>query len=117
MNTQILDCNMEFIEHSIEQTEKAFARCKFIKEGDSDLHNVYFAGATLCLDIHDHRDGSIDVITICHSDETFGYFSGGMRRLLSIKALRALERIMQAQNIHHTPKWLLPTSYTLHGWK
>src|SRR3990167_6447233 len=100
---KITEVPMQFIEHSIERSIEAFSKDQFVKEGDSDLHNVYFAGATLCLDIKDHRDGTLDVITINHSTETFGYFSGGLRRLLSIKALKSLERVMAIANINHQP--------------
>lgn len=106
MQNSILDCPIEFIEHSIERALICFRNNKFIKEGDSDLSNTYFVGATLCLDIRDHRDGSLEVITINHSSETFGYFSGGFRCLLSIKALKRLETLMKEQGINHTKKWI-----------
>ena len=105
MKESIIDCPIEFIENSIERALIAFTEEKFVKQGDSDLNNVYFAGATLCLDIKDHRSGDLEVITVCHSDESFGYFSGRIRRLLSIKALKSLEKVIQVAGINHTPKW------------
>ncbi len=102
----ILDCPIEFVEHSIERAMEAFRKQKFVREGDSDLSNVYFVGASLCLDIRDHRSGDMDVITVNHSDETYGYFSGGLRRLLSINALKNLELLMTEQKINHETKWI-----------
>lgn len=40
-----------------------------------EVCNVYFAGATLCLDIENKNLEIKDVITVC-SDNTFGLFSG-----------------------------------------
>jgi hypothetical protein len=110
MISKISDCPIEFIEHSIKRASEAFSSGEFKRETllgfDSDLTNAYFAGATLCLDVKDAIN-DIDVITICHSDETYGYFSGGPRRLLSIKALKDLEELMIAVNVNHETKWIL----------
>lgn len=105
-----LDIPMEFIENSIEigiklaeAAEKG--ETKYINDFSpgNDLKNIYFVGAGLVLDTRDEF-GQEDVITISHESESFGSFSGGPRRLLSIKAIRNLEKLMQLCWIKHTPK-------------
>lgn len=97
------DINLEFIENSIQQgLEFALGDRETF---DGDLKNMYFAGATLCLDLKDEFN-DVDVITICHSDETFGYFSGNcFRRLLNINSLKKLEKLMCLCEIKHKSKW------------
>ena len=106
-----LDIPMEFIENSIEigiKLAEASAKGeeKYINDFSpygNDLKNIYFVGAGLVLDTRDEF-GQEDVITISHESECFGSFSGGPRRLLSIKAIRNLEKLMQLCKIKHTPK-------------
>lgn len=98
-----IDISHEFITHSIKVTLDCAKTGKFNAKGD--LRKAYFVGATLCLDIQD-KFGDSDVITICHSSECFGLFSGGIRRLLPIEALKQLEELMKECNINHTTKWL-----------
>jgi hypothetical protein len=75
-----------------------------------NITNIYSVGATLCIDIRptneDLSEKFADVITITHNGETYGLLTGGMRRLLSIKALKSLEKILKDNNIKHTQKWL-----------
>ena len=95
---------MEFIEHSIQQGIDIANKKKFLTDGD--LQRIYFAGATLFLDTQDEF-GFSDVITICHSSECYGYFSGKcIRHLLSIKACKKLEELMKICNIKHKKKWI-----------
>jgi len=68
------------------------------------MTGLYFAGATLCVDTN--LPDREDTYTFCHSDETTGFFSGGLRRLLSIKSCKLLEEIMILSEINHTKKWL-----------
>lgn len=113
MNTlhPTFDIPMEFIENSINigvQIAEAADRGENKTINDfspygNDLKRIYFVGAGLVLDTRDEF-GQEDVITISHEDETFGSFSGGPRRLLSIKAIRNLEKLMQLCEINHTPK-------------
>ena len=100
----VTDIPQEFINYSLILSLQAFREGKYKRKG-SDLKRMYFVGATLCLDIEDEF-GFSDVITICHSDETYGLFSGEVRRLLPIKALKTLELLMKEQNINHNTKWL-----------
>ena len=67
------------------------------------LKNAYFVGAGLCLDVN--TPWGLEVLTFSHSDESVGLFSGGMRRLLSLKSMRSLERIMANSGIHFKPRW------------
>ena len=97
-----MDISHEFLTHSIKVTLDCAKTGKFNAQGD--LRKAYFVGATLCLDIQDEF-GDRDVITICHSSECFGLFSGGRRRLLPIEALKTLEELMKECNINHTTKW------------
>ena len=105
------DIPMEFIENSINigiQLAEARQRGekKYINDFSpygNDLKNIYFVGAGLVLDTRDEF-GQEDVITISHGEESFGSFSGGPRRLLSIKAIRNLEKLMQLCEVKHTPK-------------
>jgi hypothetical protein len=99
-----LEIPEEFIEHSLQQAV-AVADGE-IARYEGDLKQVYFAGATLFLDTCDEF-GIEDIITVSHTSETFGYFSGDTRRrLLSIKAMKLLETIMKKSEINHTPKFL-----------
>ena len=98
-----LEISHEFLNHSLELTLKAFREGVYKRNG-SDLKNMYFVGAALFLDIQD-KNGNEDIITICHSDESFGLFSGGLRRLMPIKAMKTLEILMKEQNINHGTKW------------
>jgi len=105
-----LDIPMEFIENSINigiQLAEASQRGekKYINDYSpgNDLKNIYFVGAGLVLDTQDEF-GQEDVITLSHDSESFGSFSGGPRRLLSIKAIRNLEKLMQLCKIKHNPK-------------
>jgi hypothetical protein len=103
----ILDCPIEFIENSLEITLYSFEVKNFISIRHSDLINVYFAGATLCLDVYINSKTDKDVITISYDKQTFGYFSGGYRRLLSIKALKTLDKLMKVAKINHEQiSWL-----------
>ena len=103
----ILDFNMTEIEDVLsnvlsgEKLNKEFA--KGLK-----VSNVYFAGASLMIDIRGLIDrGSIaDIIVLRHSTESYNLFSGGLEILLSIKALKMLEQIMIDNKINHTTKWL-----------
>ena len=105
-NYSILETPMEFIEKSIELASEAFNQKNLLinKSYGSDLQRAYFIGRTLCLDVEDEF-GIGGVITINHSNETFGYFSGGLRRLLSIEACKRLESLMVQVGITHDPKW------------
>jgi hypothetical protein len=69
------------------------------------MTGLYFAGATLCVDTN--LPDREDTYTFNHTKESVGFFSGGVRRLLSIKACKMLEEIMVLSDINHTKKWLL----------
>ena len=68
------------------------------------ITNMYFAGRTLCVDMY--SQGVKDVMTFCHADESVGFFSGGYRRLLSIKSMRIFEQLMVDGGIKHDTKWI-----------
>ena len=70
-----------------------------IKKDKFPYKNTYFIGQGLCVDL----DG--DVVTFSHSSECVGYFSGGIRRLVSIKGMKTLEKIMSICNINFEPKF------------
>lgn len=76
----------------------------FLEKYNVVIKDTYFTGATLCIDVIDGDD--IDVITISHSSESIGVFTGGYRRLLTIKSLKYLEQIMLASHINFVPKWI-----------
>jgi hypothetical protein len=108
----ILDTNMEFIENSIDigikiSEARDRGETKYVNDfsgpWSNDLTNIYFIGQGLCLDVKDSI-GSQDVITMSWDNETFGYFSGGKRRLLSLSALRKLQRLMDLNEISYQPK-------------
>jgi len=110
--SNILETPMEFIENSIEigiKISEARDRGKKMHVRDfggpygNDLINLYFVGQGLCLDVRD-AIGSVEVITLSWEKETFGYFSGGPRRLLSLPALRKLKRLMVLNEINHGSK-------------
>jgi len=102
---QTTEISHEFITHSIKVALECTKTGRFDAEGD--LIRAYFVGATLCLDVKD-KFGDSDVITICHSSECFGLFSGGIRRLLPIEALKLLEELMKECEIKHKTKWINP---------
>lgn len=64
------------------------------------VKRIYFAGATLCMDYQG------DVLTLSHSHEDLGYFSGGIRRLLSIKNMQLFEALMDLCGVYHEQKWV-----------
>jgi hypothetical protein len=105
---------MEFIENSIQigiQISQARDRgetrhIEDFGQFDNDLKNIYFVGQGLCLDVKD-LIGTLDVITLSWDRETFGYFSGGPRRLLSLKALRSLRQLMDLNGIQYESKPIL----------
>jgi hypothetical protein len=108
----ILDTNMEFIENSIDigikiSEARDRGETKYVNDFSgpwgNDLTNIYFVGQGLCLDVKD-AISSLDVITLSWDRETFGYFSGGPRRLLSLPALRKLQRLMDLNGINYEPK-------------
>lgn len=75
-----------------------YSLCKFKPK------NMYFAGSTLCLDIVDN-EGNVEVVTINQSSETFGLFSGGARKLLSIKSMKSLEAICHISKMNTKLKY------------
>lgn len=107
---QVYDIPMEFIENSIQIGIKlSKGEAKTIEELSpygNDLTNIYFVGQGLCLDVKD-AIGSVDVITLSCDKETFGFFSGGPRRLLSLPALRGLQELMDLCEINYEPKEML----------
>ena len=111
----ITDINMEFIENSIDigiKLSKARERgeVKYINDFSepygNDLTNIYFAGQGLYLDVKD-AIGTVDIIKLNWEEESFGYFSGGPRRLLSLKALRKLQVLIDLNGINYEPKEIL----------
>jgi hypothetical protein len=111
----ILDTNMEFIENSIDigikiSEARDRGETKYVNDFNgpwgNDLTDIYFVGRGLCLDVKDDI-GSQEVITLSLDTETFGYFSGGHRRLLSIRALRKLQRLMDLNKINYQHKHTL----------
>lgn len=113
--SNILDINMGFIENSIDigikiSEARDQGESKWIDDFSgpygNDLTNIYFVGQGLCLDVKD-AIGSQEVITLSWEKENFGYFSGGIRRLLSISALRKLQRLMDLNKINYQPKGTL----------
>jgi hypothetical protein len=106
MKNNILDFSIEEINQLLQLVEDIQ-----IKPLDSNeyqipnwFRNVYFVGGGLCIDIT-KENGKLDVMTFSHREESVGYFSGGMRRLISMTAVRTLERIMERKAIQHHPKW------------
>lgn len=108
----ILDTNMEFIENSIDigikiSEARDQGETKYLNDFSgpwgNDLTNIYFIGQGLCLDVKD-AVGSQEVITLSWDSECFGFFSGGPRRLLSLQALRKLQRLMDLNGINYQPK-------------
>ena len=106
----IIDVPIEFVENSIQIGIKiAKKEAKYINQlspYNNDLRNIYFVGQGLFLDFKD-TIGSVDAITVSWDDETFGFFSGGSRRLLSLNALRGLEELMILCGINYDPKPML----------
>jgi len=64
-----------------------------------NICNMYYAGASLCIDIKDPILNELDVLIISYNNETYGFFSDKTKRLLSLKSLRNLEIIMKRDNI------------------
>lgn len=103
MINSVLDIPMEFIEFSLQVCIETVQGKRQHFPDYTDLRRAYFAGRTLCLDTRD-KLGNEDVITLSFEEETFGLFSGGFRRLMSIKAVRQLEELNRLCNINHEPK-------------
>jgi hypothetical protein len=100
----IFETSNEFITATLKNV-LALHRNNTPLDGNSDCKRAYFAGRTLFLDIKD-KNYNTDAITLSHTTECVGFFSGGVRRLLTIEQLRLLETLMKEMNIQHEPKWI-----------
>ncbi len=101
------DIPMDFIEHSIELALQCIInKNRYFVKTNHDLTHVYFVGRTLVLDTKDEFGNTV-VILINHSTETFNFFvsSNGFKRLLSIRALKALETLLKVAEVTYTSKW------------
>ena len=107
----ILNVPMSFIENSIktaiETNRPKPSKETLLQDSENNLElvNTYFVGQGLCLDVK--GEDKLRVITLSWSNETFGYFDGGNRRLLSIKALKLLSKLMDKCSINYEPKPML----------
>jgi len=103
----ILDFPMTEIEDVLSDILYAWKIKKEFKKGVK-ITNVYFAGASLMIDVKGIVNGNsiADIIVLRHSTESYNLFSGGLEMLLSIKALKMLEEIMLKSEINHKTKWL-----------
>ena len=104
---KIFEIEETFIQDSIKLgIDIAKSEGKYIEDfrKDSMVKRIYFVGQGLCLDIKDDESGDPEVITISWESESFGFFSGGMRRLLSINSLRLLSELMNICEINYEPK-------------
>jgi hypothetical protein len=103
----ILDFPMTEIEDVLSDILYAWKIKKEFKKGVR-ITNIYFAGASLLIDIKGILDGDsvADIIVLRHSTESYNLFSGGLEMLLSIKALKMLEEIMVKSDRKHNTKWL-----------
>ena len=76
---------------------------KEITEGKLDikhapwLKNMYFVGRTLFLDVN--TPTGEDSKTFCLSDESVGFFSGGMRKLISLEAVQIMKDLMDMSGV------------------
>lgn len=110
MNTKtinILDFSMNEIERVLSNVLTEIVWKREFKNG-LKISNIYFAGASLMIDVKGILDGDSvsDIIVLKHSTESYNLFSGGLEMLLSIKALKMLEQIMVQSEIKHNTKWL-----------
>lgn len=102
----------KIVNHSNSDIEVILEITKGLAKGTKDykdvpwLKHAYFCGRTLCIDMM--SNGVEDVMTFSHGDETVGFFSGGFRKLLSIKACTILEEIMVQCAVQHDTKWIKP---------
>ena len=103
----ILDFSMTEIEDTLSNILSGGKFNKELKKGIK-ISNIYFAGASLMIDIRGliDRGSVVDIIVLRHSSESYNLFSGGLEMLLSIKALKTLEQIMFINDIKHQTKWL-----------
>ena len=103
----ILDFPMNEIEDVLSDILYSWKIKKEFKKGVR-ITNVYFAGASLMIDVKRILDGDsvADIVVLRHSTESYNMFSGGLEMLLSIKALKILEQIMFQSDIKHKTKWL-----------
>ena len=114
MTSKVFDIPHEFIENSIDigikiSEARNLGETKHIGDYSpygNDLTNIYFAGQGLCLDVK-NAIGDRDVITLSWNSECFGYFSGGLRRLLPLSTLRKLQKLMDLNQINYEPKKIL----------
>jgi len=98
MEKSILNFDMDIVKANLYNAVFSLQRNEEVKLF-MGVKRMYFAGATLCLDINN------DVLTLVHCEESIGWFSGGLRRLLDIECMRLMEAIMQHCEIKHTKKW------------
>ncbi len=93
---------MEFIEHSLEQIIQGSKG--EIQRYKGDLTNAYFIGASLCLDTRDEFENE-SVIVLHYEDEVFFEFGEGFKQLLSIKAIRLMDQLMESCKINREKKF------------
>jgi hypothetical protein len=103
----ILDFPMNEIEDVLSDVLYSWRFKKEFKKGIR-ITNIYFAGASLMIDVKWTLDGDsvTDIIVLRHSTESYNLFSGGLEMLISIKALKMLEQIMVQSERKHNTKWL-----------
>ena len=103
----ILDFPMNEIEDVLSDILYSWRFKKEFKKGIR-ITNIYFAGASLMIDVKGivNGDSVADIIVLRHSTESYNLFSGGLEMLISIKALKMLEQIMVQSERKHNTKWL-----------
>lgn len=102
-NNSVFNVPMEFIENSLKLSLECARGEREYLPTDTDLRAIYFFGRNLALDTKDEFCDT-EVIVLNFEAETFNLFSGGMRRLLSIRALKYLEELMILCKKTHSPK-------------
>ena len=102
-NSSVFDIPMEFIENSLKMSLECARGEREHLPSDTDLKASYFAGRSFALDTEDEF-GDVEVIILNFEAETFNLLTGGMKRLLSIRALKYLEELMLIYQMSHSPK-------------
>lgn len=99
----ISNVSQEFIENALLQSLNiARENLEYLTEASG----TYFAGRTLCIDFKDEHD-DLTVITCSYSEESVGFFSGGSRKMLSMKSMRLLHALSNEWGINqdYNDKW------------
>lgn len=102
---KVFDIPIEFIEHSLEQGIKI---CKGeIISYSGDLKSIHFIGASLCLDTENEFGETFAIVLNYDSEMFFNLVGPKVKRILTIKAIKLLDELMNICEVNKEAKFWL----------